>query len=77
MICHVGKSALFNNIKLFYADQDRFYIPEFEIEEVINEIRLIFEQIKSKNEKVDKLVFLGDITHLFSYEWQEKRLFKG
>lgn len=47
-------------------------LPENQVKEVIGDLKKIIEKIKSKNYKLRKIVFLGDLKHFFSYEWKEK-----
>ncbi len=59
----------------YQLQQSGVLIPEIQIEEMKKEFKTIFEKIKEKNLKVNKLVFIGDIKHSFSYEWKEKNYF--
>lgn len=47
-------------------------IPDMQVGEVIGDLKKILEEIKSKNWKLKKVVFLGDIKHYFNYEWKER-----
>lgn len=47
-------------------------IPNNFIKETIEELDKIFKEIENQNLKLKKVVFLGDIKHSFSYEWEEK-----
>lgn len=51
-------------------------IPESQTEELIDEIKKILKDIKSKDFKIKKIIFLGDIKHSFGFEWKEKNFFK-
>ncbi|MDO8622876.1 MAG: metallophosphoesterase [archaeon] len=56
--------------------QSGVLIPETQIKEVINDLKVIFHEIKTKNLKLKKIVFIGDIKHSFNYEYQEKNYFR-
>jgi len=47
-------------------------IPEQQVNEVIENLKKIIKEIGAKKYKLKKIVFLGDIKHLFSYEYAEK-----
>jgi len=51
-------------------------IPERQVKDIIERIGKIFEKLESQNKKVKKVVFLGDIKHSFTYEFQERDEFK-
>jgi putative SbcD/Mre11-related phosphoesterase len=59
----------------YQLQQSGVLIPEHQIEEIIEELKTIFKEIKQKNFKLKKIVFIGDIKHSFSYEWKEKNYF--
>ena len=52
--------------------QSGILIPERQIKEIIHDLKEIFKKIKNINHKIKKIVFLGDITHAFGYEFQER-----
>jgi len=60
----------------FKLQQSGFLVPEMQIKEIKEELKIIFEEIKKMNFKLKKIVFIGDIKHSFSYEWKEKNYFK-
>jgi len=60
----------------YKIQQSGVLAPERQIEEVKEELKLIFDEIKNKKFKLKKIVFIGDIKHSFSYEWKEKNYFK-
>lgn len=60
----------------YQLQQSGVLIPDYQIKEIIEELKTIFEKIKKKNFKLKKIVFIGDIKHSFSYEWKEKNYFK-
>lgn len=60
----------------YKLQQSGVLIPEMQIEEIKSELKKIFDEIKDKNLKLKKIIFLGDIKHSFSYEWKEKNYFK-
>jgi len=59
----------------YQLQQSGVLIPEHQIEEIIEELKTIFKEIKQKNFELKKIVFIGDIKHSFSYEWKEKNYF--
>ena len=60
----------------YQLQQSGVLIPEYQVKEITEELKAIFEEIKQKNFKLKKIVFIGDIKHSFSYEWREKNYFK-
>ncbi len=50
-------------------------LPEQQVAETIENLKKIIKEIESKKYKLKKVVFLGDIKHLFSYDQQEKANF--
>ncbi len=46
--------------------------PITQVKEIIEQLRDIFDRVKSKGFKIKKIVFLGDIKHGFGYEKSEK-----
>jgi hypothetical protein len=50
-------------------------IPEQQVNEVIETLDFIINEIKTKKYELKKIVFLGDIKHMFGYEWKEKASF--
>lgn len=57
--------------------QSGVLIPERQVKDIISDLKKIFQKIKTKNSgnKINKIVFLGDIKHAFSYEPEEKQSF--
>jgi len=55
--------------------QSGVLIPERQIEETIERLESIFEKIKFQNQKVEKIIFLGDIKHSFGFEFEERKDF--
>lgn len=51
-------------------------LPEQQLTEVIESLKKIMEEIETKNQKVKKVIFLGDIKHFFGYEQKEKANFQ-
>jgi len=39
------------------------------------DLEKIFNELKQRNLKLKKIVFIGDIKHAFTYEWKEKNYF--
>ena len=50
-------------------------LPGQQVQEVIETLGSIITQIKNKNHALKKIIFLGDVKHMFGYEWQEKENF--
>jgi putative SbcD/Mre11-related phosphoesterase len=59
----------------YQLQQSGVLVPEQQVKEVIEELKAIFKEIKSKKFNLKKIVFIGDIKHSFSYEWKEKNYF--
>tara|TARA_Y100000034_G_scaffold119983_1_gene162325 strand:- start:1101 stop:1820 length:720 start_codon:yes stop_codon:yes gene_type:complete len=49
-------------------------IPATQINETKEGLEKIFKQLKKQNKPIDKVIFLGDIKHFFSYEQGEKNV---
>ncbi|MCX6747294.1 MAG: metallophosphoesterase [Candidatus Pacearchaeota archaeon] len=60
----------------YQIQQSGVLIPEYQIKEVIEELKIVFDEIKEKKFKLKKIIFIGDIKHSFSYEWKEKNYFR-
>lgn len=60
----------------YQLQQSGVLIPEYQVKEIIDELKAIFKEIKQKNFKLKKIVFIGDIKHSFAYEWKEKNYFR-
>lgn len=56
--------------------QSGVLIPERQVADIIEDLNNIINKIKSKNQSLKKIIFIGDIKHIFSYEWKEKSNFK-
>lgn len=50
-------------------------MPENQIKEIINDLEKIIKEIRSKNQTLSKIIFLGDVKHYFGYEWKERFYF--
>lgn len=59
----------------YMIQQSGVLIPERQVEEIIQELKDIFQRINQSGRKIKKIIFLGDIKHSFSYEWKEKNFF--
>ena len=59
----------------YQLQQSGVLIPEQQIKEIMEELKIIFSEIKERNFKLKKIIFIGDIKHSFSYEWKEKNYF--
>ena len=60
----------------YRLQQSGVLVPEAQVDEIKEELKGVFEEIKEKKFKLKKIVFIGDIKHSFSYEWKEKNYFK-
>jgi len=60
----------------YRIQQSGVLVPEAQIEEIKEELKIIFNEIKEKKFKLKKIIFIGDLKHSFSYEWKEKNYFK-
>lgn len=56
----------------YMIKQSGVLIPERQVKDIISDLKEIFDRIKKVGGKVNKIVFLGDIKHAFSYEAEEK-----
>ena len=52
--------------------QSGVFIPERHVKEIIAYMKEIFRKMKNSGRKINKIVFLGDIKHAFSFEIEEK-----
>ena len=52
--------------------QSGILLPEQQVGEIIKDLQNIINEIKKRNYKLKKIIFLGDIKHYFNYEWKEK-----
>ena len=52
--------------------QSGVLIPERQMKDIISDFKVIFKEIRKEKGKISKIVFLGDITHAFGYEFQER-----
>src|SRR3989344_3498729 len=59
----------------YMIQQSGVLIPERQVEEIIDDLKKIFQEIEKKKQKIKKIIFIGDIKHSFAYEWQEKNYF--
>lgn len=56
--------------------QSGVLIPERQLKDIISNLKEIFKKIKEeKRGKINKIIFLGDITHAFGFEFQERKEF--
>jgi len=55
--------------------QSGVLIPERQIEETMERLEKIFEKIESQNQRIRKIIFLGDIKHSFGFEFEERKDF--
>jgi len=60
----------------YMLQQSGILVPERQVKEIIEELKEVFDVIKSNNMKLKKIVFLGDLKHSFSYQKKEKDYFK-
>jgi len=80
----LGKALLFpkekilviGDLHLGYEEKLRkqgLAIPLNQLQEVKEEIRAIFKNIKARGIKIEKIVFIGDIKHGFGPDYEEKK----
>ncbi|MFA5992956.1 MAG: metallophosphoesterase [Candidatus Pacearchaeota archaeon] len=50
-------------------------LPQTQIKQTIDDLNEIFNYLKNRKVKINKIVFLGDIKHFFAYKSQEKNIF--
>jgi hypothetical protein len=60
----------------YSLQQSGLLVPEQQVEEIKQELKKIFQEIKNKKFKLNKIIFIGDIKHSFSYQWKEKNYFR-
>src|SRR3989344_8031634 len=71
------KTLVFGDLHLGYECTFRepgSFIPETQIKETKKDMEDIFKKLKKEKQEVEKVVFLGDIKHFFSYEKGEKNI---
>lgn len=52
--------------------QSGILIPERQLKDIIEDLNQIFKRIHERRLKINKIIFLGDITHAFGFEFQER-----
>lgn len=52
-------------------------LPEQQVKDTISGLKEAIDEIKSRGFKLKKVVFLGDIKHMFSHSWKEKSNFRS
>ena len=53
--------------------QSGILIPERQVKEIISDLKEIIKEIREKRkQEISKIIFLGDIKHAFTYEFQER-----
>ena len=52
--------------------QSGVLIPERQVKDMISDLKKIFKKIENEKRKINKIIFLGDITHAFGFEFQER-----
>lgn len=60
----------------YSLQQSGLLVPEQQVEEIKEELKKIFEEIKKRKLKLKKIIFIGDLKHSFSYKWKEKNYFR-
>lgn len=50
-------------------------VPEMQVKEVIEDLKKIIKKIQDENHSIKKIVFLGDVKHMFSFDYSEKKNF--
>ena len=61
---HIGYEAMLR--------QSGVLVPARQVKDIINDFKEIFKEIKNEANELKKIVFIGDIKHMFSYEREEK-----
>ena len=56
--------------------QSGVLVPERQIKDMIAELDEIFKKIKKEKQKLNKIIFLGDIKHAFGFQFQERNEFR-
>lgn len=67
------------DLHLGYEEQLRqsgVLVPERQVKDLIEDLKYIFKKIKSQDNEVRKIIFLGDIKHFFSYNYREQSEFR-
>lgn len=59
-----------------FLNKSGILIPQNQKEEILKELKEIFEKIQSRRNKIKRIIFLGDIKHSFGFESEEKFSFK-
>lgn len=60
----------------YMLQQSGVLIPERQVEDIIKELKEIFDKIKYKKQQLKKIIFIGDIKHSFGYKHEEKDYFR-
>ncbi|MGA2130105.1 MAG: metallophosphoesterase [Candidatus Pacearchaeota archaeon] len=50
-------------------------VPEQQVKEVIEDLKKIIKKIEESSWKIKKVIFIGDVKHMFSWEYAEKKNF--
>lgn len=56
--------------------QSGVLVPARQVKDIINDLKNIFDEIKKQGHELRKIVFIGDIKHMFTYEREEKNEFQ-
>jgi hypothetical protein len=59
----------------YALQQSGVLMPENQVQEVKEDLKKVFGELKKRKLKLKKLVFIGDLKHSFSYKWKEKNYF--
>lgn len=51
-------------------------IPKHQVKDILSDFEKVFLKIQNRDEKIRKIIFLGDIKHSFRYEFKERDDFK-
>ncbi|MBI3623614.1 metallophosphoesterase [Candidatus Pacearchaeota archaeon] len=65
---HIGYEAMLR--------QSGVLVPARQIKDIIDDFKKIFSEIKKQGHELRKIVFIGDIKHMFTYEREEKKEFQ-
>ena len=64
---HIGYEAMLR--------QSGVLVPARQVKDIINDFKEIFKEIKNEANELKKIVFIGDIKHMFGFDREEKNEF--
>lgn len=66
---HLGYEKMLRELRIF--------VPEMQPEQILKSLKKIISEITTKNYKLKKVIFLGDIKHFFGYEKNKRFSFRN